>query len=262
MRCDKCRNEAAIFQSSSGRHLCSRHLALDIEARAKRTIRSHRWMRPYDHIAVVVSGDRKSAALLYFLKKLTAGRRDIRISALPSCGADTGTGDQSAAVTLAESLGVPVMQPAPGGISLAGGDGTVTRIARATSLDDIAERVLEVFLFGEADRLVHPRQDPGSPVPVICPFITVSSDELDLYGEIVIPGCGLPPGVPVQDTRPKEIRDLLDGYSRGHPATKYALLHLAEQISGDNMVATVVGDIAGPGIVQEKIRSPQKRPNS
>ena len=262
MRCDKCRNEAAFFQSSSGRHLCSRHLALDIEARAKRTIRSHRWMRPGDHIAVVVSGDRKSAALLTFLKKLTAGRKDIRLCALPSCGADTGTGNRPAAVTLAESLGVPVMQPAHGGISLAGGDGTITRIALATSLDDIAERVLEEFLFGDADRLVHPRLDPGSPVPVICPFITISSDELDLYGEIGIPGCGLSPGVPVHDTHSKEIGILLDGYSRGHPATKYALLHLAEQISGDNMVATMVAGIAGPGTVQGKIRSPQKRPNS
>jgi len=262
MRCDKCRNEAAFFQSSSGRYLCSRHLALDIEARAKRTIRSHRWMRPGDHIAVVVSGDRKSAALLSFLKKLTADRRDIRLSALPSCGTDTGTGDRPAAVTLAESPGVPVIQPVPDGISLTGGNGTITRIARATSLDDIAERVLEEFLFGDADRLVHPRQDPGSPVPVICPFITISSDELDLYAEIGIPGSGLPPGVPVHDTRPKEIRVLLDEYSRGHPATKYALLHLAEQISGDNVVATGVGDIAGPGIVQGKNRSPQKRPNS
>ena len=86
MRCDKCRNEAVLFQAYSGRHLCGRHLVADIEARAKRSIRSHRWMSPGDHIAVVVSGDRKSAALLFFLKKLTAGRRDIRLSAVPACG--------------------------------------------------------------------------------------------------------------------------------------------------------------------------------
>ena len=90
MQCDKCRNEAVFFQSYSGRHLCGRHLALDIETRAKRSIRSHRWMSPGDHIAVVVSGDRKSAALLYFLKKLTADRRDIRLSAVPACGEDAG----------------------------------------------------------------------------------------------------------------------------------------------------------------------------
>ena len=79
MLCDKCRNEAALFQPSSGRHLCGRHLAADIEARAKRAIRSHHWMKTGDHIAVIRTGDRKSAALLIFLKRLIAGRRDIRL---------------------------------------------------------------------------------------------------------------------------------------------------------------------------------------
>jgi tRNA(Ile)-lysidine synthase TilS/MesJ len=37
---------------------------------------------PGDHIAVALSGDAGSSALLYFLKKLTASRRDIRISAI------------------------------------------------------------------------------------------------------------------------------------------------------------------------------------
>jgi len=77
MQCDKCRNEAVLFQPYSGRHLCRRHLALNIEARAKHSIRSHHWMKTGDHIAIVLPGDKKSAALLLFLKKLTAGRRDI-----------------------------------------------------------------------------------------------------------------------------------------------------------------------------------------
>ena len=84
MQCDKCRNEAVLFQPSSGRHLCGRHLAADIEVRAKRSIRSHHWMKTGDHIAVISTGDKKSAALLIFLKKLIAGRRDIRLSAIPT----------------------------------------------------------------------------------------------------------------------------------------------------------------------------------
>ena len=42
----------------------------------------HRWLHPKDHIAVALSGDSVSAALLFFLSKLTGNRRDIRLSAI------------------------------------------------------------------------------------------------------------------------------------------------------------------------------------
>lgn len=262
MRCDKCRNEAIFFQSYSGRHLCGRHLALDIEVRAKRSIRSHRWMSSGDHIAVLVSGDRKSAALLCFLKKLTADRRDIRLSAVPACGADARTDSRSAAMTVAESLRIPCIEmPLPGGPGTAAQE-KVTKIALAISLDDIAQGVLGQFLFGNAGRLVHPPSAGNSPVPMICPFIAVPSDELDLYWEIGGTGIDLPPGTPARDTFPQEAGAILKDYSRRHPATKYALLHLAEQLSSGAAAATAVAVTAGPGPVEEKTSSPQKRPNS
>src|SRR4030043_1868131 len=82
MQCDKCRKTAVLFQEYSGQHLCSQHFEADVEAKAKHEIRRHQWMSPGDHIAVALSGDSCSSALLYFLKKLTANRRDIRISAI------------------------------------------------------------------------------------------------------------------------------------------------------------------------------------
>ena len=82
MQCTVCRREAIIFQPYSGKHLCPVHFIKDVEAKAKRTIRMHRWLHPKDHIAVALSGDSVSAALLFFLSKLTGNRRDIRLSAI------------------------------------------------------------------------------------------------------------------------------------------------------------------------------------
>ena len=89
MQCSKCHRDAIVFQSYSGLHLCDQHLIADVEAKAKKMIRAQGWLRPGDHIAVLLSGDQSSSALLYFLKKLTAHRRDIRISAITI---DNGTG--------------------------------------------------------------------------------------------------------------------------------------------------------------------------
>ena len=228
MQCDKCRNEAVFFQSYSGRHLCSRHLVLDIEARAKHSIRSHRWMSPGDHIAVVVSGDRKSAALLCFLEKLTAGRHDIRLSALP---VSTGTDDLATAIRVAESLRVPCIEiPRPDRT----GDpesNSVTKLALAFTLDDIAREVLVQFVSGDAERLIHPPSAGSSRGPVICPFIAVPSDEVDSYWDHEGTGIDLLPCTPARDPLFFDAEALFRDYNRRHPATGHALLNLAEELS-------------------------------
>ena len=257
MRCDKCRNEAVFFQAYSGRQLCRRHLVADIETRAKRSIRSHRWMRPGDHIAVVVSGDRKSAALLSFLKKLIAGRRDVRLSAVPVCEEDNGAGNISAALRVAESLHIRCIKiPAPGGSGTAS-NGNVTKIAVAASLDDIAHSILRQFLFGNADRLVHPPPAEWYRNPVICPFIAVPSEELDHYWESEITGIGCLSTTSCHDILLQETLALLEAFSLRHPATRYALLHIAEDLSSGNVaalgaVARPAGCTPPPGILREE----------
>lgn len=247
MRCDKCRKEAIFFQSYSGRHLCGRHLALDIETRAKRSIRSNRWMSPGDHIAVVVSGDRKSAALLYFLQKLTTNRRDIQLSTMPACGADAGTDSRSAAMTVAESLRIPCIEmPPPGGPGTAAQE-KVTKIALAISLDDIAQGILGEFLFGNAGRFVLPRPTGTSLATVICPFIAVPSDELDLYWDCQGTGINLEPSTLRRKVLQKDTAAFLEEYSHRHPATKFALLHLWEQLSNGNAAALPFTDMDGTG---------------
>ncbi len=246
MQCDTCGNEAVLFQPSSGRHLCGRHLMTDIEARAKRTIRSHHWMSPGDHIAVIVAGDRKSAVLLYFVQKLIANRRDIRLSAVPVVKRETSTGGRSAAIKVADSLNIPCIEmPPPGGSWPAAHEG-VTKIALAISLDDIAGGVLGQFLFGNAGRLVHPPPDREDRIPLICPFIAVPSDELNLYSEIAGVGIDLPAGTPCRDSLLEETESLLQDYTSRHPATKYALLHLAEGLGSGGLAAMAVA-IAGVG---------------
>ena len=247
MQCDKCRDDAVYFQAYSGRYLCGRHLVLDIENRAKHSIRSHQWMSSGDHIAVPVSGDRKSAALLFFLKKLTADRRDIRLSAVPACKENDMGETPSAARTVSESLRIPWSDmPRTGGPGTAAQE-KVTKVALAISLDDIAQGILGEFLFGNAGRLVHPRPGGSSLATVICPFITVPSDELDLYWDCQGTGIGLVSSSPRRKSMLKDTAVFLEEYSHRHPATKFALLHLWEQFSNGNTAALPFTDTEGAG---------------
>jgi tRNA(Ile)-lysidine synthase TilS/MesJ len=240
MQCDKCRNEAVLFQPYSGRHLCRRHLALDIEARAKHSIRSHHWMKTGDHIAIVLPGDKKSAALLLFLKKLTAGRRDIRLSAVLAGDRVAGMDELSAAMGVAESLRIPCIEiPRPGGNGDPEGTG-ITKLALAFTLDDIAREVLVQFLSGTAERLVHPPSAGTGPVPVICPFIAVPSDEVDSYWDQEGTGISLPACTPGADPLSRDVETLFRSYHHRHPATGHALLNLAEGLSNGNVAGILV----------------------
>jgi len=246
MQCDICGNEAVIYQAYSGRHLCGRHLAADIEARAKRTIRSHRWLRTGDYIAVPLSGDRKSAALLCFLQRLTAARRDICLIAIPGGENPAGDHDRSAAVKVAESLRIPCGEMPFDNSFRIDARTTVTKIALAISLDDIAQGVLREFLFGNADRLVPALPDYSCQFPVIFPFMAVPSDEIERYWDLQGTGISLQPLATSGKPRPREMEALLDDYTKRHPATKYALLNLAEQLGGGDvtaLTASVTGSI-------------------
>jgi len=226
----------------------------DIEARAKRCIRSHHWLKTGDHIAVLISGDKKSAALLLFLKTLTAGRRDIRLSAMP---VRTGTDGLATAMRVAESLQVPFIKiPRTDKREEATEDDRVTKLALAFTLDDIAREVLVQFLSGNADRLVHPPAAGSSGVPVICPFIGVPSDEADCYWDHEGTEIDLVPRMPAGDPLSRNVETLFRDYHRRHPATGHALLNIAEELSSCRVAeigaATIGRDRSFPhGIMTE-----------
>lgn len=259
MQCSKCHREAIIFQSYSGMHLCDQHLVTDIEAKAKKMIRAQGWLRPGDHIAVLLSGDQSSHALLYFLKRLTSQRRDVRISAITIADGTGDNSDISRTKGVAEALGVEIFEGSWSESGFLLGTGTeknlnttslplsapsrsvlldriaqqhgISSIAWTLCLDDAAGVVLDRFIRGDVDILVKGNSCKDS-ILRICPFISVSAKEVSLYATL----CGFPDK---QTSRPEpgdglyqDTVAMLDDYTNNHPATKYALLNLGENLAG------------------------------
>ena len=215
MQCNRCRSDPVIFQPYSGRNLCRDHFIADFEARAKRLIRQHQWMRPGDHLAVPLSGDRASSALLSFLQDLAACRRDIWISVIPlnrdiRAGTDTSSYDEKAA-----------------GIH-------ATRLALATSLDDVAVSVLSGIFRGlpgpVAGAPVEQYPDKGVPVPRISPFSGIPAEEIVLYAQLRGVGSDIAREDPGEMFH-NEVKNMLDEYSSRHPATKYAVVNLGHELA-------------------------------
>jgi tRNA(Ile)-lysidine synthase TilS/MesJ len=266
MQCNRCGNEAVLFQDYSGQYLCRNHFVADLEAKAKRTIRTHHWLRPGDHIAVAFSEDRATAALLHFLKRLTGERRDIRISTICIDEGIAGFRDCARVQEIARSLGadcacgsfeteygttVDEIARKKGAsraceycrvlrhtlldrIALARG---ATKIALGTSLDEGAGEVLTDVLSGNAERLIlSHREVTDATVPRIRPFMDIPSCEIEryaaLWGRNDVPDGLTPPVCPYAATAPeRDINVVLDEYTLRHPGTRHALVNLRETLS-------------------------------
>lgn len=261
MQCSKCHREAIIFQKYSGQHLCRQHFVGDLEAKAKRAIRTHRWMSPGDHIAVALSGDAASSALVFFLKKLTAQRRDIQVSAITVDEGIGGFRDPVQAQRIAKSLGVNCICGSfdkDYGITMdaiiqrKGTANTchncrvlrsfllnriahahgITKLALGSSLDDGAEDILGDVLCGAVERMILSRHMVAGVVPAIQPFMHVPASELCIYADVhaieyVSRGC--PHAV---NSLQGDIRTMLEDYDFNHPGTKHALVNLRENLAG------------------------------
>jgi hypothetical protein len=211
MQCSKCRNEGIIFQPYSGQHLCREHFIADFEAKAKRAIRVHRWMQPQDSVAVVMSGDPADHALLFFFRKLTAYRRDIRLSEVPA-------GEISGIISAACNAGV-------------------TKIALSTPLEDAAASALTTILQGNAERFFKTGTETEEKLPLITPFCHIPANEIMLYARIhELEGDG------VTSSRANsllytEVKTMLTDYSHRHPAAPYAVLNLCESLKRTRLVS-------------------------
>ena len=259
MQCSKCLRDEIIFQPYSGLHLCDQHVIADVNAKAKKMIRAHQWLKCGDHIAVALSGNKSSGALLYFLKQLTAERRDIRISAIIIDKDPTDLTSFSRAKRIAELLDTECITGSYEDESVTGIDTVskktkdpcpaldchsqrslllnkvaqqhgITKIALAISLDDAAGAVLESVIRGDMERLNgNPCQET---IPRITPFISVTEAEVSLYADLL--GLSDEHAVPPEqkDGLHKDVNVMLDRFTNNHPATKYALMNLGENIAG------------------------------
>jgi hypothetical protein len=211
MQCSKCRNEGIIFQPYSGQHLCREHFISDFEAKAKRAIRLHRGMQPGDSVGVVMSGDPADDALLFFFRKLSAHRRDIRVTEVPAREISR--------------------------MNSAARDAGVTKIALSTPLEDAAASALTTILQGHAESFFTSGPETPGGLPLITPFYHIPANEVLLYARIH----GLD-GDGVTSSRENsllhtEVKTMLTDYSVRHPAAPHAVLNLRESLKRTGTVS-------------------------
>lgn len=259
MKCQKCSRDAIIYQRYSGLHLCEEHFTADFESRAKKAIRKHRWIDQGDTIAVAMSGGKDSSALLYFLTTQFGERRDLTIMALTIDEGICGYREPGIARRIAESMGVSwhtaSFQEAFGltidDIVNRKGDALscsycgvlrrqilnktarelgATKIALGFNLDDEAQSVLMNVLRGDAARLTRRQAAVEGMIPRIRPFIALPEREVALYAYLHVGGFE-EAGCPYSHNAIRaDVRELLNEYNYRHPATKYALVNLGEEL--------------------------------
>jgi hypothetical protein len=206
MQCSKCKNESIVYQPYSGQYLCRDHFINDLEAKVKRAIRVHQWMRPGDHIGVPLVGDSAGKALLFFLDKLTGNRRDIRVSAIPAC----------------EGF-VEYLERAR--------DSGITKIAIATTLEDAVASAFADILQGNGGRHIPHSDDGVSTLPLITPLSHIPSEEIAVYARVHGITEKKLPCPQEKDPFYTEVKAMLIDYSKRHPATPHAVLNLSESLA-------------------------------
>jgi len=131
-----------------------------------------------------------------------------------------------------EISSLPMFSPSdsilPDGIAQKHG---ITKIAWGLCLDEVAGVVLDHIIRGAGEKLVR-NSYSGDAIIRICPFIAVTAAEVSLYAEL----CGYSNELTINpkpgDGLHKDVNDMLDRYTNNHPATKYALLNLGENLMG------------------------------
>jgi len=261
IRCSKCDKEAIIYQRYSGQHLCRHHFTVDFETRAKRAIRKHHWIQSGDTIAVAISGGKDSSALLHFLTRTFGKRPDLRIIALTIDEGIGGYRDPEVVTRLAASMGVDCysasFQEAYGltmdkvveklgdrrSCSYCGvlrrqllnrkaRELGATRLALGFNLDDDAQSVLMNVLRGDTERLLQKMKPVPGMVPRIRPFTEIPEREVALYANLYVKdfedaGCPY-----AHNALRADVRTHLNEYAYSHPATKFALVNLGEELRG------------------------------
>ncbi|MDD1712076.1 MAG: tRNA(Ile)-lysidine synthase [Methanoregulaceae archaeon] len=274
MDCDKCGRAAIIYQRYSGKHLCNRHFQEDCEKKAKRVIRKHSWIHPGDRIGIAMSGGVHSTALAHFLSSLLSRRRDIDLVALTIDEGIVHFREPARARDTAYSLGIPwymtsfreisgvardlVMrrEADPGlcsrcrllrmqSLTILAAEHGVTRIALGSHLDDCAGSVLRNILRGEPARPSRLPVPGEVKIPLMTPFMEIPGREVALYAILCHPGLDHSICPYSDNTFRADVSARLNEYSYHHPATRYALGHLGEELRKREGLSGRKGDSPG-----------------
>lgn len=207
-------------QPYSGRALCAEHLVRDIESRAKRALRQQAGLRRGDRVGILAPASPQGAALLAFVARQFAARRDVSLVALVPGGdpsplppegleaADIGDEDPHAA---AARLGC-------------------TLLALPVTLEERAAEILGAVLEGRSAGLAV-RGGPGGAPRLVRPFEQVPGLELRLY-LAALGGAAPAPEAP-SSAGPFEafIEDELARHTSRHPSAPFALVRLADSLA-------------------------------
>lgn len=281
IRCHKCGGRAIIHQRYSGMLLCRKHFEEDVHRKVRETLRKSGVFARRAHVAVGLSGDMKSAALIYILKSLFLKRRDIEFTAIVI---DEGIEDRrellTSAVSLAERLEIPCITkrlrdaPKIAAAEIALGNGKqsgcsfcaamkrdllesaaleagANALATGESLDDEAQIVLWNCLRGDIDELLgigQPEErEAFAGLAEIKPLRKVPEREIRLYARMN----DLDPEDPVScsscseaDASRFEVKRMLNDFDSRHPGTKYSLLQCIERVVELNQRCDCSGDEA------------------
>jgi uncharacterized protein (TIGR00269 family) len=261
MQCTKCRRPAIIYQRYSGLHLCESHFIQDMETKAKRAIRNHRWIQPGDQIGVAISGGKDSSALLYFLKKILSPRRDVDLVGITidegihdyrrpeaTCEMASGLGVKCITASFVEEYGISldhiVRQKGDTQscsycgvlrrhlINKVAREHGLTKLALGFNLDDEAQSTLMNVLRGDSSRLQRKTVPFPGMVPRIKPFIYVPEREVALYSFLHVKGFELGRCPYSHNALRAEVRQMLNMYAWNHPSTRHSLVNLGEELSG------------------------------
>jgi uncharacterized protein (TIGR00269 family) len=264
IKCDKCQGKAIIYQKYSGMHLCSTHFEEDVLRKVRETLRETKIFARSASVAVALSGGKDSANVLYALKKIFAGRRDVELFALMIDEGIEGYRPRTLdwGRRLADELEVPFVvksfreafgittdqvasakrTQAPCSFCGVMRKTLLNRTARemkadalATghNLDDEAQTVLLNYLRGDVERLFRLRPGrvlPGM-VPRIKPLRKVPEKESAIFAMThgMFPSdCGSCPYV--DEAMRLEVKTMLNDFEHRHPGTKYSLLRGLDRV--------------------------------
>ncbi len=80
--CDLCGQDAVFLDRVRGCHLCGDHFLRDVEGRVRHTLWEYRLIRPFERVAVALSGGKDSTVLLHLLRKILPVPGDATLTAI------------------------------------------------------------------------------------------------------------------------------------------------------------------------------------